>query len=394
MEYVIFNSKKYEIKSGELNLNEKRISKISDVKRFSKTTSLIELFLRNNKISEIDGLDSLKYLEFLWLTNNKISEIKGLESLTNLIRLNLNYNKIRNIKGLRTLTNLKYLSLDHNIISTIEDLERLSNLTYLDLSSNQITEIKGLKELTNIQHLVLSYNNLTKIDGLDNLHNLRHLNLSHNKILTIEGLENLLKLEHLDIRNNLIDKVGGLKNLKNLEYLALKGNPINIREQYLLHRPTQDLVSYCSMKKKVIYQYDFALSFAGEDREIVDNIAESLSNKGIKVFYDKFYKTDLVGRDLFNHFKSIYGKKSKFVVMFISKNYVLKDWTNFEFEIAKDEAKTRKKEFIIPIRLDSTIIHGLSRNIGYIDFEGERYKGTLEILTQKLNKFNLKYGIV
>jgi hypothetical protein len=36
------------------------------------------------------------------------------------------------------------------------------------------------------------------------------------------------------------------------------------------------------------YQYDVALSFAGEDRHYVEQVAEILKRKGISVFYDKY----------------------------------------------------------------------------------------------------------
>ncbi len=134
-----------------------------------------------------------------------------------------------------------------------------------------------------------------------------------------------------------------------------------------------------------MYEFDFALSFAGEDRTIVDSIANKLIEKKIKVFYDNFFKADLLGKDLSEHFKKTYGgNKSRFVVIFISKNYILKDWTNFEFEIAKEEEKTRKVEYILPVRLDNTIFQGMSRNKAYINYNKEGLEGTVNILSEKL----------
>lgn len=42
--------------------------------------------------------------------------------------------------------------------------------------------------------------------------------------------------------------------------------------------------------------YDIALSFAGEDREYVDIVANTLHQLGVKVFYDKYEEADLWGR--------------------------------------------------------------------------------------------------
>ena len=138
---------------------------------------------------------------------------------------------------------------------------------------------------------------------------------------------------------------------------------------------------------ELMYEFDFALSFAGQDREIIEKIAIKLRDKGIIVFYDNFYKADLLGKDLSDHFKEIYGgRKSKYVVIFISENYNLKDWTNFEFEIARKAEKFRKVEYILPVRLDNTIIQGLKRTRGYIDYFKEGLEGTVKILYKKLKK--------
>lgn len=68
--------------------------------------------------------------------------------------------------------------------------------------------------------------------------------------------------------------------------------------------------------------YDVALSFAGEDRGYVDEVASYLKNQGVLVFYDQYEKADLWGKNLYDHLAEIYSARSKYVVMFISKHYV------------------------------------------------------------------------
>ncbi len=136
---------------------------------------------------------------------------------------------------------------------------------------------------------------------------------------------------------------------------------------------------------EVDFEHDIAVSFAGEDREVVDIIAQELRKNKVNVFYDNFFKADLIGKDLSDYFKEKYGKKTKYMVPFISKSYTLKDWTNFEFEIAHDEAERRIKEFILPVRLDTTIMQGLKRTIAYISFIHEGIEGIIKILLEKLN---------
>lgn len=143
------------------------------------------------------------------------------------------------------------------------------------------------------------------------------------------------------------------------------------------------------------FRYDVALSFAGEDRAIAKQLNDAMTEKGIKVFYDEYNKSDLWGKKLTEHFKQIYGPKARFVIILISKHYPVKDWTNFEFSIARDEAKKRKQEFILPVRLDNTTIVGIHDDIGYLDYEKEGINGVVKNLITKLtmNKYQINTKI-
>ena len=69
------------------------------------------------------------------------------------------------------------------------------------------------------------------------------------------------------------------------------------------------------------YKYDIALSFAGEDRDFVDRVAQILKDNKVRVFYDKFEEVDLWGKDLGIHFDYVYRRQSKYFVPFISVHY-------------------------------------------------------------------------
>ena len=77
--------------------------------------------------------------------------------------------------------------------------------------------------------------------------------------------------------------------------------------------------------------YDFAFSFAGEDRRLVKSIKEMLEKQNYTVFYDNDLQYELVGKDLYSSLREIYKNKCKFVVCFISENYSKKVWTKLEF---------------------------------------------------------------
>lgn len=115
------------------------------------------------------------------------------------------------------------------------------------------------------------------------------------------------------------------------------------------------------------YDYDVVLSFAGEDRDYVEEVANQLLYKGIKVFYDYFETINNWGKDLYTHFDEIYRKKAKYCVIFISKNYANKVWTNHERRSAQARSFKEQEEYILPVRFDETEIPGIVPTVGYIN---------------------------
>jgi hypothetical protein len=116
------------------------------------------------------------------------------------------------------------------------------------------------------------------------------------------------------------------------------------------------------------YQYDVALSFAGEQRRYVEETAAELVRLGIRVFYDDYEKADLWGKDLYSHLDYVYQKQAKYCIIFASAEYEKKVWTNHERSSAQARAiENSKQEYILPVRFDSTEIPGLRKTIGYLD---------------------------
>ena len=137
-------------------------------------------------------------------------------------------------------------------------------------------------------------------------------------------------------------------------------------------------------EKNKKYEHDVAISYAGEDREIAGELANILKKKGLSVFYDQFYKPEQWGKSLSTWFKKNYGKSSRFVLVLISRHYPVKDWTDFEFSIAKEEENQRKTEFILPVRLDGTKFAGLPSDKAYLDLNMEGMDGIADILVKKV----------
>lgn len=131
-------------------------------------------------------------------------------------------------------------------------------------------------------------------------------------------------------------------------------------------------------------EFDVALSFAGADRAYVEKVAAYLRKMGIKVFYDKYEKVTLWGRDLYVHLQDVYFKKARYVVMFVSKSYRNRLWTNHERRSAQARAFKENREYILPARFDGTTVPGLLDTTGYIDLHDTKPKELASLIRTKL----------
>ena len=134
------------------------------------------------------------------------------------------------------------------------------------------------------------------------------------------------------------------------------------------------------------FEYDVALSFAGQDRDIVDKFANLLTSNHIKVLYDKYETAELWGKDLIDHLVNIYSRKARYCVMFISQYYPLKKWTNVERIAAQERALRDANEYILPLRLDDTQVPGIAETTGYRDLRQHPLEEIADLIVQKLIK--------
>ncbi len=131
-------------------------------------------------------------------------------------------------------------------------------------------------------------------------------------------------------------------------------------------------------------RYDVAISYAGEDEVIARELAEALGRVDIVTFYAPYHKARLWGRSLNDELKTTYGKKATYVLVLVSRHYAVKDFTNFEFTIARDEARMRKEEFILPVRLDDTPLIGLHPDVFYLDYRQMGVEQIAQLIRDKM----------
>jgi hypothetical protein len=83
-------------------------------------------------------------------------------------------------------------------------------------------------------------------------------------------------------------------------------------------------------------KYDFALSFAGEDRELAETLFNELTARELSVFYDKNEQHRILANDVEAYLAPIYRSESMFVVPLLSTHYPKKIWTKFESDQFKE----------------------------------------------------------
>lgn len=133
-----------------------------------------------------------------------------------------------------------------------------------------------------------------------------------------------------------------------------------------------------------LVEFEIALSFAGEDREYVDQVANLLRDSGVKVFYDLFEEANLWGKNLYDYLSEIYQNKALYTIMFISEAYARKLWTNHERQAMQARAFQEHQEYILPARFDETPIPGVLPTVGYVQLAGRLPQDFVKVIHKKL----------
>lgn len=136
-------------------------------------------------------------------------------------------------------------------------------------------------------------------------------------------------------------------------------------------------------------RFDVAFSFAGAQRDYVEKVKNELLKYNVSVFYDNDYSVDLWGKDLYKYLAEIYSEKTDYCVIFISKEYKERAWTNHELQFAlertfKNHETQDAQEYILPVIFDDTIIHGIPKTMGYKNANEESPENLAKYIVQKV----------
>lgn len=136
------------------------------------------------------------------------------------------------------------------------------------------------------------------------------------------------------------------------------------------------------------HTYDFALSFAGENRDLASEINEILLEKEISVFYDHNEQSRILASNVEEYLAPIYRSEACFVVVLLSKDYPKKIWTKFESDQFKERFGTNS---VIPIWYTDNYpgLFDETQKLGGLSFKPEddiksQAKDITEVLVEKL----------
>lgn len=140
-----------------------------------------------------------------------------------------------------------------------------------------------------------------------------------------------------------------------------------------LHRLGIELPSWTRSVSKAVdistHNFDVGLSFPGEVRGIVEEVAKNLEHLigPNAYFYDANYVAQLARPSLDTFLQDIYRNRSKLIVVFISADYQNKNWCGVEFRAIRDIIAERKHQRIMFIRTDDGAVEGVFDTDGYVD---------------------------
>jgi len=144
-------------------------------------------------------------------------------------------------------------------------------------------------------------------------------------------------------------------------------------------------------------KFQVAFSFAGEQRDLVRSIAETVEQSlgRSTVFFDEWYEHYIVGGGADTRLQEIYLKRSELVVVCVSERYGGKAWTLAEYDAikarvmqARASIEERDKLRMLPIRVGDGEVEGIFFNTIVKEARGK----VAEIAELILNRLQLIVG--
>lgn len=134
-------------------------------------------------------------------------------------------------------------------------------------------------------------------------------------------------------------------------------------------------------KKK--FRFDFALSFAGAQRDIARELRNELVKRKFKVFFDEDFESEMLGKDGIEYLRKVYSEESNYCVALISKEYDKRDWTKLEREIMQARQLNSGDDILLPVLISDYKPGWLLASRLYFDLKNRSIMDLVELLVKK-----------
>jgi hypothetical protein len=84
------------------------------------------------------------------------------------------------------------------------------------------------------------------------------------------------------------------------------------------------------------YRYDFALSFAGQQRRVADALHTALAEYQVEVFYDRNEQHRILAQNVEDYLLPIYQSEARFIIPLLSSEYPERVWARIESNAFKE----------------------------------------------------------
>jgi len=165
-----------------------------------------------------------------------------------------------------------------------------------------------------------------------------------------------------------------------------------------------DIVSFCNYYEKLykrkgntaVKQYKVALTFAGETRSLIADIAGILASKYGKeyILYDKYYEAEFARPQLDLYLQDLYHNHSDLIVVFICSEYAKKKWCGVEWRAIRDILNQMDYHKIMYVKATSEDISNFSLpgfyplEDGYIDSSDHTSQEIADLIIQRYEQQN------
>jgi len=138
-------------------------------------------------------------------------------------------------------------------------------------------------------------------------------------------------------------------------------------------------------------RFKIALSFSGQNRDMVHKIAEALA--GIydesSILYDKFHSAEFARPNLDLHLQNLYENESDLIVVFTCDSYDEREWCGIEWRAIRSLLNSRTNDDrIMFVKCGEGTIDGMFGTIdGYIDSAEVSLDYIIECIVKKQSAF-------